>query len=170
MITAAFALWKRPADTSADKSPASTAAILSRDYNKPRKLFLQQLEKSCGLVYSRRVETTFGGSQGFQIGTEFITNFIVLQGHFYIGLEMADLAAAIVAHAGELVRQYRLLTNQRFNGIGELDFAAGPRRRVIEQTEHARRENIAADHSQVRRCLCGFRFLHDAANFRQPRR
>jgi hypothetical protein len=80
-------------------------------------------------------------------------------------LEIARLRAAVEATAaeaegGDVVAGSDLLGD----GVGELHFAAGPRLDPLEVLEHAGREDVAADHREVRRRIGLLRLLDHPAD------
>src|SRR5688572_10207369 len=81
-----------------------------------------------------------------------------------VRLEVIELASAVVAHALELVGEHVLLLEQRGDGVGQLDLAAGSRGLVLEVVKDARREYVAAYDAQPRRRLVRIGFFDDTAD------
>ena len=71
------------------------------------------------------------------------------QAIFQRRLEIAELGTAVVAPAREANRQHPLMDEERSNGVGELDLAAGARHHFGEQVENPRREDVAPDYAEV---------------------
>src|SRR5690606_37517192 len=80
------------------------------------------------------------------------------------GLDQADVGAAVEARALEAVGQRRLFGQKRGDRVGELDLAAGPGTRGLEQVEHPRRQHVAADHGERARRILRPRLLDDAGD------
>ena len=66
-------------------------------------------------------------------------------------LEIAELAAAVVAAALERVGEHALVGEQPRDAVGQLDFAAGAGGHRAQVIEDARRQHVAADDRQRRR-------------------
>src|SRR5439155_2936802 len=77
-------------------------------------------------------------------------------------LEIAELVAAVVASALELIRQQLLIAEQARDGIGQLDLAPGARLHRMQVMENPRRQNVASDHTQRGRCRPRLGLLDDA--------
>ena len=86
---------------------------------------------------------------------------------FHVGLQIAELAAAVVTLAGELVGVHRLVTHEPRDAVGELDLAARAFANLLEMREQARREQVAAHHREIRGRLRGLRLFHDAIDAQQ---
>src|SRR5207237_8365713 len=82
------------------------------------------------------------------------------------GMEIAKLAAAVEAPAGEPHGKHAFLGEQSRNRIGELDLAAGAGCDGSEELEDARREHVAADDREVRGRFRGLWLLDDAVDAR----
>src|SRR5205807_546624 len=67
-------------------------------------------------------------------------------------LQIAELAAAVVALAAEAIGVDRLLAHERRDAVGELDLAAGARADALQMPEDRRGEHVAADDREVRGC------------------
>src|SRR5579875_1997415 len=83
------------------------------------------------------------------------------------GLEEAELVAGVVtgAFVGEAVDL--LVLQKRLDAIGELDFAAGTGRDLLEHLEDAWREDVAADNGVLAGRFLGLRLLDHVANVEQ---
>src|SRR6476660_1004445 len=88
----------------------------------------------------------------------------MLDGKCKIGLEVIELAPAVVAHTLELIRKHILVRKQCRDRVGQLDLSACPRRLVLKVMENARREDIAADDAKSGRRFLRIGFLDNAAN------
>src|SRR5262245_12164053 len=84
-----------------------------------------------------------GGIQLPEIGAEFRADLGMLQRYLHVGLQVADLAAAVVAHAVELVREHVFFPQQAGDAVGQLYFAAGTGFRSLQMMENPGRQNIA---------------------------
>ncbi len=78
------------------------------------------------------------------------------------GLQVTQLAAAVIALALEAVGKHGLFLQQALDGIGQLDLAAGSARDFPEVPEDARIEHIAPDHGKVGSRILRLWFLDDA--------
>jgi hypothetical protein len=76
-------------------------------------------------------------------------------------LQVADLAAAVVAFTGEGVGDDGFLCQQRRDGVGELNLAAGAGLGLFQLLEDRRRQQVAADDGEVGRGILRFRLLDD---------
>ena len=80
------------------------------------------------------------------------------------GLQIAELAAAVITGAHETVCVHRLLVEQSGDAVGELDLAARAASDALEVIEDARREQVAPHHRQRRGCSGRPRLLDDAVD------
>ncbi len=76
------------------------------------------------------------------------------------GLQIAELGAAVVAHALEAVGQHLFFQHQGRYAVGQLNFAAGTRLHLCQMMENPRAQDIAADHGQIGRGVHGTGLLH----------
>src|ERR1700761_717373 len=83
--------------------------------------------------------------KGLQRGAQLVSHFRALKGEGDVGLQEADLVAAVIALAFEAVAVERLAADQLGHRIGELDLAAGAGDAGIQMIEHLGLEDIAAD-------------------------
>src|SRR5215469_11146260 len=91
------------------------------------------------------------------------------QGKREIGLEEADLVAAVETPTGEPEAVERLLGgDQLCQRVGKLDFAASTLADAAERIEHVGLKDITADDAQTRRRLGRFGFLDNTARHDQP--
>src|SRR5258706_8543134 len=108
---------------------------------------------------------------GFQPAQVFGESFPDLRVPQAVGdgrLQIAELVAAIVALALELVRVDRLLGEHRLDGVGQLQLAAGAGLQLAQMPEDIARQQIAADHAERRWGGIGLRLLDDPADASQP--
>src|SRR5258705_8251656 len=84
-------------------------------------------------------------SAALQEAGEVVADLGMAQAVIHRRLQVAELGAAVVALAGKAHRQHPLVPEQLRDRVGELDLAARARRDLVEQTEDARREHVAAD-------------------------
>src|SRR5580765_6891341 len=82
--------------------------------------------------------------------------------------KVAELAAAVVRHALELIRVHGFLDEQRGDAIRELYLAASTAARSLEQLEDARCEDVTSDDAEIRRRHGGRRLLDDPLHFAEP--
>src|SRR5512132_764591 len=75
-------------------------------------------------------------------------------------LQVAELAAAVVALAAEPHRQHALALEQRRDPVGQLDLAAASRLDRREHCEDRRREHVAPHHRERRRGVLGRGLFH----------
>src|SRR4051812_39523913 len=83
------------------------------------------------------------------------------------GLQIAELAAAVVTLALELIGEHLLLLEQRLDAVGELNLATRTGCDLLQQREDARRQNITANDGERRRRLVRARLLDDAIHLVQ---
>src|SRR5215469_15028432 len=81
---------------------------------------------------------------------EGVAQLRVLQAEIHGGAEVAALAAAVVTHPFELVTEHLLVFQERRDGVGELDLAAGAASGGLQEFEDTRHEEITPHHPQVR--------------------
>ena len=86
------------------------------------------------------------------------------QGVFDRGLQVAELAAAVVALAREAVGVHRLLPHEGGDTVGQLDLPACPAPDSLQVLEDRRRQHVTAHHRKVGGRLRGLGFLNDAAH------
>src|ERR1700758_4622600 len=84
------------------------------------------------------------------------------QGVFDGRLEVSELAAAVVAFAGEAVGVYGLLAHERRDPVGELDLPARSLAAPLQVLENRRRQHVAADYGEIGRGVRGLGLLDDA--------
>src|SRR3569623_1876080 len=70
--------------------------------------------------------------------------------------EVLQLATTVITRAIKLIRQYCLFLDQHADRIGQLDLAASPPRRALQQLEDAWRQDVATNDGQITRRI--FRF------------
>src|SRR5205085_9753917 len=64
-------------------------------------------------------------------------------------LQVAELAATVIALAAEAIGVHRLLAHQRGNAVGELNLAAGAGAQLLQVLEDCRSQHVTADHGEV---------------------
>src|SRR6202034_3912873 len=69
---------------------------------------------------------------------------------FHGRLQVAELAATVVALAREAIGVHRLLAHQRGDAAGELELPARAAPDALEVLEDRRRQHVAADDREVR--------------------
>src|SRR5260221_3279559 len=97
---------------------------------------------------------------------EGLADLRVAQAEFHRRLQIAELAATVVALAADVHGQHALPREQRADCVRQLDFAAAPRLGRREQLENRRCQHIAPDHGQRRGRILGRGLLHDGADRR----
>ena len=68
---------------------------------------------------------------------------------FHVGLQIAELAAAVEALAREPVRIHGFVVHETRDAVGELDFTARAFTDAFEVRENARREQVATYHREI---------------------
>src|SRR3954463_9373700 len=91
-------------------------------------------------------------------------HILAVQGEGDIGLEKADLVAAIEALALEAQAVEGRAADLLGEGVGELHLAAGTALLAAEMLEDRGLEDIAADHREGRRRLRRTRLFHQIAH------
>src|SRR5215218_8247486 len=81
-----------------------------------------------------------------------------------VRLEVIELAAAVVAHALELVSEYVFVPQERSDGVSQLDLAARARGLVLQVMEYARRQDISAHDAERGRRFLRLGLFDDAAD------
>src|SRR3984957_17556149 len=104
------------------------------------------------------------GGQVLQVAAKILAQRRMRQRQFDRRLQVAELAAAVEAPAGETMRIHRLMLEQARDTVGQLDLPAGALADVFELIEDPRRQHVAADHRQRRWGHCGLGLLDDAAD------
>src|SRR5579871_2626763 len=79
-------------------------------------------------------------------------------------LQIAELAAAVVALAREAIGVHRLLAHERGDAVRQLDLSARAAPDALEMLEDRGRQDIAPDDREVRGGRRGFGLLDDASN------
>ncbi len=97
-----------------------------------------------------------------QIGAEARAELRMAQTVLDRRAQIADLAAAVVADAGERQHVHRLVRHQGRDTVRQLDLAAGTALRALELREDGRRQDVAADDGEIRRRVGRLRLLDDA--------
>ena len=77
--------------------------------------------------------------QRCEVARKFARDFGMLETVGDIRLQITELAAAIVAHAGELMREHALFSKQSGDTVGQLNFAAGAGLYLVQELENPRR-------------------------------
>src|SRR5215212_4852874 len=85
-----------------------------------------------------------------------------LEGELDGRLQPAHRGSSVVPRSLELVGVDRLLFHERLDRVRQLDLATGASLRLLELVEDLRRQDVAADDRQVRRCVGGRGLLDDA--------
>src|SRR5918995_957813 len=99
--------------------------------------------------------------EGDQVLAELFAERFVLQAEFHGCLQVAELAAAVVTLAFELVGEHRFVREQIGDSVGELDLAARATSGLFQLGEDRRRQQIATDYCERRRCVLRPRLLDD---------
>ena len=87
--------------------------------------------------------------QRAQVAAEGFRELRMRERVFHVGLQVAELAAAVVALARELVGVHRLVSHEPRDAVGELDLAARALAYLLQVREQAWREQVAAHHREV---------------------
>ncbi len=86
------------------------------------------------------------------------------EGKLDSGLQVSELAAAVVALAREAVGVDGFFLHQRRDAVGELNLAARAVPDLLQVLENRRGQDITADDRQIGRRLGGFRLFNDAVH------
>src|SRR6476620_561809 len=95
---------------------------------------------------------------------EIAADFRVLQSIGDIRLEIAKLAAAIVAHTRKLIRQHTLLSQQCSDAIRKLDLGARARLDALQVMKDTRCEYVTSHDTEARRRRLRLRLLDDGGD------
>src|SRR5262249_37749121 len=99
-----------------------------------------------------------------QVRPEACTEIGVAQTVLDGGAQISDLAAAVVANAGERQHVHGLVVHEAGNAVGQLDLTACAALSLLELGEDAGRQDVAADDREIRRRILRLRLLNDACD------
>src|ERR1700733_14703224 len=99
-----------------------------------------------------------------QVFAELAAELRVRERIFHGRLQIAELAAAVVALAFEAMRVYRLLAHERTDAIGELNLPARAMADLFQMPEDCGCQDITADDGEIRGCDRRLGLLDDAAD------
>jgi hypothetical protein len=83
----------------------------------------------------------------------------VLERQFHGGNEESEFVARIVPLSLDFVGEHRGVLDELPQGVGQLNFSVLTRRRLAEDREDLRRQDIPADDGEIRRRIGGRGFL-----------
>src|SRR6185436_7173127 len=126
---------------------ASTSAALQT-----RSEFSRKLQAVC--------KSGMSASPALEEAGKLLADFGVPQPILQRRFQVAQLAAAIVAGAGDAHGHYPFAREQRGDCVGELYLPAAARLRAGKQVENERGKHVAANHAQRRGRVLGRRFLN----------
>src|ERR1700712_4049123 len=102
-----------------------------------------------------------------QISVKLLRHFRMTQRELNGRLQITELAAAIETLAFVSIRQHLFVSEQRLDGIGQLDLAARARLLGAQMLKYPRHQNVSSDHAEIRRRERRFRFFNHARDLKQ---